>query len=48
MVYYIQKGGRKMSNKNKKARIKVDTVIKVLIAVGTLLTGISNLIQAIK
>lgn len=48
MIYYNQKGGRKMSKKNKKARISIELVVKVLIAIGTLLTGIANLIQAIK
>lgn len=51
MIYYNQKGGEQVSKKKKrKKRIQksLELLINLMIAIGTILTGIATLIQALK
>jgi hypothetical protein len=48
MLRYNQKGGKQMGKKKKKTKKSLKRLIELLIAIGTLLTGIASLIQALK
>ena len=49
MILYNQKGGKQMSKKKKKKIKKsLNIIVQLLIAIGTLLTGIATMIQALR